>query len=72
VEIALKNAKNTVLVSMLQDIHLPDEPLINLHARHETDVSDNFNDGHDMNTHVDDDDNILIESTSLETYCIDF
>jgi hypothetical protein len=28
VDIALKNAKNTVPVSMLQDIHLPDEPLL--------------------------------------------
>jgi hypothetical protein len=57
---------------MLQEIHLPDEPLINLHAQHETNVSDTFNDGHNMNTHVDDNDNILIESTSLETDCIDF
>jgi hypothetical protein len=72
VEIALKNAKNTVPVSMLQEIHLPDEPLINLHARHNTDVSDNYNDGHGMNTYVDNDDNILMESTSLETDCIDF
>jgi hypothetical protein len=72
VEIALKNAKNTVPVSILQEIHLPDEGLIIHHAQHETDVSDNFNDGHDMNTHVDDNDNILIESTSLETDCIDF
>jgi hypothetical protein len=56
----------------LQEIHLPDERLIILHAQHETDVSENFNDGHGMNTHVDNNDNILIESTSLETDCIDF
>jgi hypothetical protein len=33
-------------------------------------VSDNCDDGHNRNTHVDDDDDILIEST--ETNCIDF
>jgi hypothetical protein len=71
VEIALKNAKNPVPVSMLQDIHLPDEPLLDLHAGHESDVSDNFDDEHDTNR-VDHDDGILVESTSLETDCIDF
>ena len=44
VEIALKNAKYTVPVSMSQEIHLPEEPIINLHAGHVTDVSDNFDD----------------------------
>ena len=72
VEIALKNAKNTVPVSMTQEIHLPEEPMIDLHRGHATDVSDNFDEIHDTNTHVDDDHDILIESTSLETDCIDF
>ncbi len=71
VAIALKNANDTVSVSMLQEIHLPDEPLLDLHAGHESDVSDNFNDGHNT-FHVDNDDDILIESTSLENDCIDF
>ncbi|KAI2507710.1 hypothetical protein MHU86_6709 [Fragilaria crotonensis] len=61
VEIALKNAKNTVPVSMSQEIHLPEEPLID--AGHETEHT---------NTHLDDNDDILMESTSLETDCIDF
>jgi len=39
---------------------------------HETDVSDNFVDVQHTNTHLDDNDNILMESTSLETDCIDF
>ncbi|KAI2493301.1 hypothetical protein MHU86_21222 [Fragilaria crotonensis] len=60
-EIALKNAKNTVPVSMSQEIHLPEEPLID--AGHETEHT---------NTHLDDNDDILMESTSLETDCIDF
>jgi hypothetical protein len=63
VEIALKNAKNTVPVSMSQEIHLPEEPLIDVCAGHETEP---------WNTHLDDNDNILMESTSLETDCIDF
>ncbi|KAI2501583.1 hypothetical protein MHU86_12854 [Fragilaria crotonensis] len=63
VEIALKNAKNTVPVSMSQEIHLPEEPLIDVCAGHETEH---------MNTHLDNNDNILMESTSLETDCIDF
>ena len=41
-------------------------------AGHVTDVSDNLDDIKHTNTHVDDDDDILIESTSLETDCIDF
>ena len=45
---------------MLQEIHLPD-----------TDITDNFDDGHDRNTlaHVNDDDidDILLESTTVES-----
>jgi hypothetical protein len=61
VEIALKNAKNTVPVSMSQEIHLPEESLMD--AGHETEHT---------NTHLYDNDDILMESTSLETDCIDF
>jgi hypothetical protein len=72
VEIALKNVKKTVPVSMSQEIHLPDEPILDLHAGHDTDFSQKFDDGHNTNTQVDDDDDILIESTNVETDCIDF
>ena len=71
-EIALKNVKKTVTVSMSQEIHLPDKPLLDIHAGHDTDFSQNFDDGHNTNAHVDDDDDILIESTTVETDCIDF
>jgi hypothetical protein len=65
VEIALKIAKKTVSISMLQKIHSPD-----------TDITDNFDDGHDTNNlvHVNDNDidDKLLESTTVETDCIDF
>jgi hypothetical protein len=63
VEIALKNTKRTVLVSISQKIH-------------DTDILDVFDDGNDTTTpaHVsgDDVDGILIESTTVQTDCIDF
>ena len=75
-EIALKNTKKTVPVSMSQEIHLPEQPDIDLHAGHDTDITDNFDDRYNTNTlvHVDDDyiDDLLIESTTVETDCIDF
>jgi hypothetical protein len=50
---------------MKQEIHLPD-----------TDITDNFDDRHNTNNlvHVNDDDidDILLESTTVETDCIDF
>ncbi len=62
-EIALKNAKKTVPVSMLQEIHLPD-------------VTENFDDSHITNTWLKSMtmtfDDVLIESTTVETDCIDF
>ena len=57
---------------MSQEIHLPEAPLNDLCSGHATDVSDNFVDVQHTNTHLDDNDNILMESTSLETDCIDF
>ena len=75
-EIALKNTKTTVSVSMLQEIHLPGEQVIDLHAGHDTDILDVFDGGNNTTTlsHVDSDDvdDILIESTTVQTDCIDF
>jgi hypothetical protein len=74
VDIALKNTKKTVPVSMSQEIHLPDERGVNLHAEHQMDFSDNFDDEDDSNSLVDDDDidGLLVECTTLQTDCIDF
>jgi len=55
---------------MSQEIHLPEAPLNDLCSGHETDVSDNFVDVQHTNTHNDNNNNILMESTSLETVCI--
>ena len=65
-DIALNNTKKTVPVPMLQEIHLPDQPVIDLHAGHDTDI---FDDGSDTNTtlvHVNGDDiyDIHIKSTN--------
>ena len=71
--IALSNTKTTVPVSMSQEIHLPDEQVID-----DTDIFDVFHDGNDTTTlaYVDgdgiDDDDILVESTTGQTDCIDF
>ena len=55
---------------------MPDQPVFDLYAGHDTDIFDIFDDGNDMNTlvHADGDeiDDILIESTTLKTDCIDF
>ena len=74
VDIALKNTKKTVPVSMSQEIHLPDERGVNLQADHQMDFSDNFDDEDDSNSLVDDDDidGLLVECTTLQTDCIDF
>ena len=70
--------QKAVPVSMSQEIHLHDQPDIDLqhHAGHDTDIFDIFEDANDMNTlvHVngDDIDDILIESTTVQTDCIDF
>jgi hypothetical protein len=67
VEIALRNTKTTVPVSMSQEIYLPDEQAIDVRARHDADTLDAFNDGNDG-----DDDDLLVESTTLQSDCIDF
>ena len=74
VDIALKNTKKTVPVSMSQEIHLPDERGVNLHAQRQMDFSDNFDDDDNTNSLVDDDDidGLLVECTTLQTDCIDF
>jgi hypothetical protein len=64
VEIALRNTKTTVPVSMSQEIYLPNEHVIDLCARLDADACNDGNDG--------DDDDLLVESTTLQSECIDF
>ena len=73
-EVALKNTKTTIPVSMLQEIHFPDKEVLDLHVGHDTDILDAFDGGNNTTTlsHVngDDVDDILIESTIVQTDCI--
>ena len=61
---------------MLQEVHFPDQPITNIDDVENavTDDCNVFNDGQHLNAFLDnqDVDNSLIESTTIETDCIDF
>ena len=82
VQIALRNTKTTVPVSMSQEVYLPDEGVVDLHAGIDSNILDAFNNGNqittlanadgDDNAHGDDDDDVLVELRTLQSDCIDF
>jgi hypothetical protein len=75
VEIALRNTKTTVPVSMSQEIYLPDEQVVDVNAGYDTDTFHAFHGNGTTTLAYDEADNIddvLVESTTAESDCIDF
>ena len=77
IDIALKSAKKSISISMSKEAHFPDQPITNFDdvENAATDDCNVFDDGQHSNVFLDDqdvDNSALIESTTIETDCIDF